>query len=336
MQEREESAVQIDPPTSRPDTFDVPDASIIIRSSDLVNFRVHKPVLAMASPFFKDLLSLPQPSDGESIDGLPVVQLSEDSDVLSTLVSMLYPLRPVIPKSYEKVLYSLVTLSEAVPNPCYKVLYLLAACQKYEMDAVQSSIRAKVSQGEYPAPKGTEAFSAYGISSRKGLIPEMEKAARQTLDHPMTFEILGESMRLFEGWMLRDLIDFRMYYRESLHGCFRSFLDNEGSQLNIWIYCDHNNPSSPTHMSNANGFLPSWVAELYYKHLYELQEVFSKPLINPQSIRGEYLSALQAHMTSYGCVPCAVVHIEKGEAFCKYLEDRLTQTLNEVCPCTFS
>jgi hypothetical protein len=58
----------------------------------------------VASPFFKDLLSLHQPPDSESVDGLPVVQLSEDSELLSTLVSMLYPLRPVIPNSYDKVL----------------------------------------------------------------------------------------------------------------------------------------------------------------------------------------------------------------------------------------
>jgi hypothetical protein len=91
--------------TSPPDIFDVPDANIIIRSSDFVDFRVHKSVLTMASPFFKDLLSLPQPSDSESVDGLPVVELSEDSELLKGLVSMLYPVCTVIPNSYEKVLY---------------------------------------------------------------------------------------------------------------------------------------------------------------------------------------------------------------------------------------
>jgi hypothetical protein len=66
----------------------------------------------MASPFFKDLLSLPQPPDSESVDGLPVVQLSEDSELLNSLVSILYPVRTIMPNSYEKV------------------LYLLAACQR--------------------------------------------------------------------------------------------------------------------------------------------------------------------------------------------------------------
>jgi hypothetical protein len=103
---------QINLTMSQPETFDVSDTNIIIRSSDLVDFRVHKPVLAMASPFFKELLSLPQPPDGETVDGLPVVQLSEDSELLNNLISMLYPILSVIPNSYEKVLYLLATCQQ--------------------------------------------------------------------------------------------------------------------------------------------------------------------------------------------------------------------------------
>jgi hypothetical protein len=289
----------------------------------------------MASPVFKDLFSLPQPSDGESVDGLPMVQLPEDSDLLNTLVSMLYPLRPVIPKSYEKVLYSLATFSVAVPNLCYKVLYLLAACQKYDIATVQSSIRDKVSQGEFPAPKGVEAFSAYLIASSKGLIPEMENAARQTLDHPMTFEIFGEGMRLSEGWALRDLANFRKRYRDNLVSCFKSFLNIEESQFNIWTSCATSSSRSSrrsAYMSETNR-LPSWLAELYRKHLNE-SEAFSKSLFNSRNIRGEYMFAVQAHISSHGCVSCTKVHAEKGETFCNDLEGRLTQVLNEVCPCS--
>lgn len=59
----------------------------------------------MASPFFDDLLSHPQPSDSEFVDELPVVQLSEDSELLNYLVSILYHVHTVIPKSYEKVMH---------------------------------------------------------------------------------------------------------------------------------------------------------------------------------------------------------------------------------------
>jgi hypothetical protein len=93
-------------------------------------------------------------------------------------------------------------------NSYFKVLYLLAACQKYEMASVQSSIRLQVKWGEFPAPKGTEAFAAYAIASAKRLIPEMENAARLTLNYPMTFEYLGEGLQLFEGSALHDLASF--------------------------------------------------------------------------------------------------------------------------------
>jgi hypothetical protein len=108
VREREEPE-EINSATSPLEPSDIPDANLIIRSSDNVNFRVHKSILTMVSPFFKDLLSLPQPSDGEIVDGLPVVQLSEDSELLNSLISRLYPVPTVTPNSYEKVLYLLAT-----------------------------------------------------------------------------------------------------------------------------------------------------------------------------------------------------------------------------------
>jgi hypothetical protein len=191
-----------------------------------------------------------------------------------------------------------------IPYSYDKVLYLLAACQKYEMASVQSYIRAEVSHGVFPTPKSAEVFSAYAIASGKGLIPEMENAARQTLDHPMTFEVLGEGLRLFEGWALRDLVNFRKRYRDDLMSCFESFLKIKGSQFDIWASCTSytensrkNNPyggysSSVSYslsslpMFSLNSSLPSWLAEIYQKHLDESQEAFPKGLFNPQSIRG--------------------------------------------------
>jgi hypothetical protein len=87
-----------------PKALSVSDATLIIRSSDLVDFPVHKSVLAMVSPFFQHLLSLPQPFGSESLDGLPVFQISEGSELLNSLISLLYPIRTVVPNAYEKVL----------------------------------------------------------------------------------------------------------------------------------------------------------------------------------------------------------------------------------------
>ncbi|KAI0276207.1 hypothetical protein BGY98DRAFT_732109 [Russula aff. rugulosa BPL654] len=247
VQDRQDPQIQINSTTSPPPTFEVPDANIIIRSSDLVDSESISRYWAMTSPFFKDLLSLPQPSDSETVDGLPVVQLSEDSELLNSLVSMLYPLHQVIPKSYEKV------------------LYLLAACQKYEMVSVQSLIRTEVSRGEFPAPKGAEAFSAYVIASNKGLTPEMENAARQTLEHPMTFEIFGEGLRSIEGWALRDLVDFRKHYRDNLVACFKSFLQLGQPPFNIWVPCSNVDISPLAFIFQPDWSVAAWLTQVFQK-----------------------------------------------------------------------
>ncbi|KAH8990394.1 hypothetical protein EDB86DRAFT_1772940 [Lactarius hatsudake] len=160
---------------SEPLSLKVPDANVIIRSSDQVNFRVHKSLLAMSSSLFDDLFSLPQPPDGEIVDGLPVVQLPEDANLLNILVSLIYPVPPVIPGSYEK-----------------------------------SYIRDEIKRGRFPMPVGTEAFRTYAIASNMGLILEMEGTGRLTLGHPMTFESLGEGLREFNGRALRDLVRYRV------------------------------------------------------------------------------------------------------------------------------
>ena len=149
----------------------------------------------MSSPFFKDLLSLPQPPDNELIDGLPVVQVPENADLLNSLVSLLYPTSPVIPCSYKGV------------------FALLAACQKYDMEVMQSYIREEVTRRSFPKPHKTEVFSAYAIANSMGLDLEMEDAARRTLHLPMSFESLGENLRSFTGSALRDLFRYRARYR---------------------------------------------------------------------------------------------------------------------------
>ncbi|KAF8261516.1 hypothetical protein EI94DRAFT_1606405, partial [Lactarius quietus] len=141
-------------------------ADVIFQSSDLISFRVHKSTMAISSPFFNDLFSLPQPPDGKAIDGLPVVCVSEDAELLHSLFTLLYPIPSVIPTSYKKS------------------LALLTASEKYSMGTVSSTVRSKM-----VLPTTKDAFHAYAIMSSKQLIPEMEAAARLTLNHPMTFEI---------------------------------------------------------------------------------------------------------------------------------------------------
>ncbi|KAF8263766.1 hypothetical protein EI94DRAFT_1806748 [Lactarius quietus] len=98
---KEEPTPENSDPSFVPLYLDIPDADLILRSSDQVTFRVHKSLLAMSSPFFKQLLSLPQPLDSEH--GIQAVEFPENADLLNSLVSLLYPIPPAIPGSYEGV-----------------------------------------------------------------------------------------------------------------------------------------------------------------------------------------------------------------------------------------
>ena len=151
----------------------------------------------MSSPFFKDLLSLRQPPNDECVDGLPFVQLSEDAALLNSLVSLLYPILPIIPGSYEQV------------------FALLATCQKYDMVSIQSYIRAEIKRGTFPGPVDAQAFSAYAIASSMSLKLEMKHAALLTLGRPMTFESLREGLQSFKGQAIYDLIRYRAEKRAS-------------------------------------------------------------------------------------------------------------------------
>ncbi|KAG6330410.1 hypothetical protein ID866_8679, partial [Astraeus odoratus] len=84
------------PPSSASPPFGHPKADAILRSSDNVDFRVFQLFLSLASPFFETLFDLPQPSeetsaDTETIDGLPVIPMSEDSKTLDALLRFCYP-----------------------------------------------------------------------------------------------------------------------------------------------------------------------------------------------------------------------------------------------------
>ena len=197
------------------------------------------------------------------------------------------------------------------------------------MASVQSSIRAKVKLEEFPAPKGAEAFPAYAIASAKSLIPEMERAARLTLDHQMTFETLGEGLRLFEGWALRDLIGFRKRCRDNLIACIDSFLDVQPSgPSSIWVGCPEVLLLTPIQLYlRRPRALPRWLNELLSRIQGDLKRKITCPFDIHSRIRQEYLAAFQFHST---CYFCSATNGKKGSAYCAELENKLAQAINEV------
>ncbi|KAF8340579.1 uncharacterized protein EI90DRAFT_2084341 [Cantharellus anzutake] len=66
------------------------DGDVILRTDD-TDFRVHKTVLRLASPFFRSLFTLPQPPS--TPEEIPIIPMEEDAEVLHTLISIIYPIR---------------------------------------------------------------------------------------------------------------------------------------------------------------------------------------------------------------------------------------------------
>lgn len=78
--------------------FDRPDGDVVLCSSDRVRFKAHRLLLAMASPVFDDMFSLPQPSmagrdqrDSADPNPPPIVEVTEDSKTVRALLDTCYP-----------------------------------------------------------------------------------------------------------------------------------------------------------------------------------------------------------------------------------------------------
>lgn len=138
------------------------DGDIILRAGQEPDskhdFRVHKFILSLASPIFKDMLTLPQPpnqNDAEQPD-TPVVDISDSPEILDVILRFIYPgVEP--PK--------LTVLST--------VFDVLSAVDKYDIismrpvlaDALKSFVDA-------------EPFRVYIAACRFGFLEEAKAAAR--------------------------------------------------------------------------------------------------------------------------------------------------------------
>ncbi|KAH9852617.1 hypothetical protein C2E23DRAFT_142285 [Lenzites betulinus] len=98
-------------PASYP--FDLDSADIILRTSDRVDFRVHRAILAIASPVFASMFQRPQPQHSSSTpdtatsNPLPVIGLSEDSRTLDSLLRLCYPVESLGGEGIDDIIHIL-------------------------------------------------------------------------------------------------------------------------------------------------------------------------------------------------------------------------------------
>ena len=196
------------------------------------------------------------------------------------------------------------------------------------MASVQSFIRAEVSRGASPGPKEAEAFPAFAIAAANGLNPEIENAARLTLDQPMKFKSLGEGLRLFEGRDLHFLLDYRRRCRDDL--VTRLDLLQKSLVSSSWVGCPE---VMPMRDPRQNRVLPRWLNRLLSRNRddFKLQKV-TRPLDVYPRIIFEYLTELENHES---CNFCMQVHMRTGIRFLCKLERELAHAHNKVAYFTF-
>ena len=204
--------------------FDYPEADITLRSHNFYEFRVLKIYIALSSPILgeKVLISpTPQPKptsstiaaeshidSGPSANVPPVVQLPIDGAVLSSLLTYIFPVPPVL------------------PSRVGQVMELLSVAQMYKMDVVLTHIRNHIAQQEPPFIREETAFLIYSLSRKHGLRIEALKAARCTLSFSsLTIQDLAEEHKLhmMPGRYLHELWKYHQRVRSNLTIDLREF-----------------------------------------------------------------------------------------------------------------
>lgn len=153
--------------------FNDKDADVILRSSDNVDFAVHRVFLCKTSPLFKAMLSPQQSFASLNViavpafvlrpsgtkKGLPVIALTERSPILHALLCLILPIVPVDP----------TTLDEA--------LELATAAYKYQMQIVTLRARAMLE----PFLTTSTCLRVFIFAHRLGFRDEMIEAAQLSL-----------------------------------------------------------------------------------------------------------------------------------------------------------
>jgi len=105
----------------------------LVLTTDTLLFRIYGGLLAKESPIFHDMLELPQPQDGEAIDGCPVVKVYDDSRDVEYFLRALFDYKFFL--SY--------------PNPTnFEIITsILRLSKKYEVDSLHKCALAHLASG---------------------------------------------------------------------------------------------------------------------------------------------------------------------------------------------
>jgi len=181
------------PPVTAPAAFfTTNDGDIVLRSGTdpgpKHDFRVHKFILSLASPGFKDMFTLPQPSDQDRNEesDIPVVDIPDSPKAFDTILRLIYPgVEP--PK---------------IPNTSILTV-LFSVADKYNVASIHPVLRERLETFLPGDP-----FGVYTIACRFGLPEEAKEAATVSTSWSMINRDYDEAVQHISGPGLYRLVRF--------------------------------------------------------------------------------------------------------------------------------
>jgi hypothetical protein len=178
--------------------FDNPDAEVIIRSSDNVDFRVFKSFLLSVSTVFKDMFAIPQgPADAARVDqemkdGRPIIPVTEESQVVETLLRFCFP----------NILTSVPVL-----NTMEEIMPVLEVSIKYGIEILESRMRDALFT---PPVIEERAMQLFVVAYRHRWEKEIRIAAKHTLVQPAWDRLYVAELESITGGDLHRLQKYRL------------------------------------------------------------------------------------------------------------------------------
>ncbi|KAJ7073378.1 hypothetical protein B0H15DRAFT_894953 [Mycena belliarum] len=169
--------IACDPPTSLLEgfvpqyPFQAASGDVVLRSSDSIDFRVYRAILALASPVFSTMFSLPQP---DSAPETPIIPVGETALRLDRALRFWYPGTQPLVNSIDELGDVLQILMSK-----YDIQAVSAIGQRFLLDYVE-----------------TQPVAVFGIALTYEWHDIAKTAAAQSLKHPLrTFGIPPEQLK---------------------------------------------------------------------------------------------------------------------------------------------
>ena len=168
-----------------------PDADIVLRSSDGVQFRVRKSLLSDASPVFGDMFSIPQPNSTPDSDDTEPINLSEPSKTVKLILSLCW--------------HSDSPLTSLLIDSLSDIANLLQAADKYDIKSIRDTAFHSLSQ---PKCLENEPLRVYAITSRYGAYDTAALAAQHALRYPLLHAKYFSELEIVDGGTIYRVLQY--------------------------------------------------------------------------------------------------------------------------------